>query len=524
MRAVGKMIALLGLLLTAVAARAQPPSELPLFEPGASSLGPEIGASGTSALEGASSAPRGMVGGPIGSPVGRIPYNVAQPGGWERISRGAAELVPAPSLHAAGAPAYGSLEIPTDFDEQGPADGLTLDQAIDLLMHANLSLRAQSLELPQAEADILTAGLRANPLFFSDGQLIPYGSWNPQTNPGGQTQYDVNMSLPIDVTHKRQARTVVAVQAKRVLHAQYQDAVRLAIDNLYTAYADLLAARETVRFARTSVAGLDRLLEATKAQQQQTLKTQAEVNQMLIQRDAAALGLLEAESALKNAKRALAALLNLAPHEALSIEVRGKLFDDSPPPPAAEELVPLAISIRPDLMAYRLGIGRAQADVKLARASWLQDVYVVYQPFTLQDNRPLGTQNSTSWALGVTANVPVFDRNQGNIRRAQINVQQTKLEMAALERTIIAEVEQAVQDYETTKLSIGRIDKILLPAARQVLEANLRLYQSGEASMFNYLAAQREYNELVRQYRDTLVAHRRAMLKLNTVVGQRLLP
>ncbi len=42
--------------------------------------------------------------------------------------------------------------------------------------------------------------------------------------------------------------------------------------------------------------------------------------------------------------------------------------------------------------------------------------------------------------------------------------------------------------------------------------------------MFNYLAAQREYNELVRQYRDTLVAHRRAMLKLNTVVGQRLLP
>jgi cobalt-zinc-cadmium efflux system outer membrane protein len=57
-----------------------------------------------------------------------------------------------------------------------------------------------------------------------------------------------------------------------------------------------------------------------------------------------------------------------------------------------------------------------------------------------------------------------------------------------------------------------------------VLETNLRLYQHGEADIFHYLAAQREYNELVRQYRDTLVAHRRSMLKLNTVVGQRLLP
>jgi len=39
-----------------------------------------------------------------------------------------------------------------------------------------------------------------------------------------------------------------------------------------------------------------------------------------------------------------------------------------------------------------------------------------------------------------------------------------------------------------------------------------------------YLDAQREYNEFVRQYRDTLIRRRRAILKLNTVVGQRLFP
>ncbi|HEX4130921.1 MAG TPA: TolC family protein [Pirellulales bacterium] len=522
---VAHLIVSLAVMVSSRAARAQGPAELPLFERPESLFGPEIGASGTSAIEGSPGGREGMVGGRAGSAAGRIPLSVAQPGGWNRLSQ-PLEILPTPGLRAAEAPAYGSLEIPTHIEEEGPPHGLTLDKSIELLLRENLDLRAKALELPQADADILTAGLRANPLMFMDSQLVPYGEYNPTTNPGGQTQYDVNMSLPVDVTRKRQARTVVAVQAKRVLDAQYQDAVRQAIDNLYTAYVDVLAARETVRFASASVAGLDKLLQATQAQQQQTQKTQAEVNQMLIQRDAAALGLLEAETALGNAKHTLAAMLNSPPATALQLEVRGTLHDAAPAPPEVDQLLPLAVSIRPDMMAYRLGIGRAEADVKLARASWMQDVYIFYQPFTLQDNRFTGTgaSNSISWAAGMTMNVPLFDRNQGNIRRARVNVRQTQLEMLALERAIATEVQQAHVAYKTTKIAIERLEKTLLPAARQVLDTNLRLYQQGEANMFNYLAAQREYNELVRQYRDTLVDHRRAMLKLNSAVGQRLLP
>ncbi|HEX3870443.1 MAG TPA: TolC family protein [Pirellulales bacterium] len=521
-----RMFVAIAVLMLTASAHAQSPATLPLFEPQESTLGPAIGSSGTSALESTSSG-GGMVGGRVGTPVGRIPYNVAQPGGWNRLSQAPTDIAPGISLRAAEAPAFGSLEIPLTTEDEGPPGGLTLDAAIDLLVRENLDLRAKALELPQADADILTAGLRANPLMFTDGQLIPYGTYNPNTNPGGQTQYDLNMSLPMDVTRKRKARTVVAIQAKRVLDAQYQDAVRISLDNLYTAYVDVLAARETMRFATASVTGLDKLLIATQAQQRQTLKTQADVNQMLIQRDAASLGLLEAETALRNAKRTLATQLNIPAANAPFLELRGNMHDRAAPPPDLATLVPLATSIRPDLMAYRLGIGRAQADVQLARASWMQDVYLVYQPFTLQDNRFLGlsnVQNSPSWALGLTANVPLFDRNQGNIRRAQINVQQTQLELLSLERAIATEVELAHQDYVTSKTVLDRLEKTLLPAARQVLDTNLLLYQQGEASLFNYLAAQREYNELVRQYRDSLVAHRRAMLRLNTVIGQRILP
>ena len=49
-----------------------------------------------------------------------------------------------------------------------------------------------------AQADILTSSLRANPIFYADGQLVPYGHFSNQ-RPGGQTQYDVNVTYPLDV-------------------------------------------------------------------------------------------------------------------------------------------------------------------------------------------------------------------------------------------------------------------------------------------------------------------------------------
>ena len=111
---------------------------------------------------------------------------------------------------------------------------------------------------------MLTASLRANPILYADSQLIPYGSFSTQ-RPGGPTQYDLNISHPIDYSHKRQARTMYAELVLRVMEHQYQDAVRLGLDDLYLAYVDVLAARRTVRYARVTVEGLDEFLSAMEA-------------------------------------------------------------------------------------------------------------------------------------------------------------------------------------------------------------------------------------------------------------------
>lgn len=464
-----------------------------------------------------------MLGGRPGPSVPRVPSSITRPdrrGGNVPLQEG---ITPPSALPLAEVPLYGPLAIPGDREEEGPPDGLTLDECISRLIRDNLALKARWLEIPQAQADILTASLRANPLIYADSQLIPYGQYSSQ-RPGGPLQYDVNVTLPLDVTRKRKARTLVATKAKHVLEAQYQDAVRLQIDNLYTAYTDVLGARETIRFAQAARDGLAILLDRTRRMYEGGMRTVADVSRVEAIHEAAEVELMDAHEALRTTKRNLGMLLSMPGPAAEAMQIRGSIRDVHGPTPNVGELIGIALESRPDIVAYRLGIGRADAEVRLANANRLSDIYLLYQPYTFQNNAPFDKESTRSWALGVTVPLPVFDRNQGNIEKAKVNVQQSRVELADRELVVANEVRQAEREYSLTLAATERIEGKLLPPASRVRDDAYRLYMRGEQGAVVYLNALREYNEAARRYRDILVRHRRSMLRLNTAVGRRLLP
>jgi len=417
---------------------------------------------------------------------------------------------------------YGPLEL-VETDDEGPPNGLTLDQAIDLVVRDNIDLRSKFMEIPQAQADILNASLRANPVFYADSQLIPYGNYS-RSRAGGPTQYDVNISYPLDLSRKRKARTLYATSAKHVIEAQYQNAVRMRIDELYSAFIDVLDARQTVRYSRKAVEGLNTLLEKTELLYKRDQATRADVSRVSVQETQAQVGLLDAEEMLRQKKRALGVLLNLPPADSERIEVRGSIDDDVDVLPAEHELITSALTVRPDLVSFRLGVQSAEANVRLQRANRFSDVYVLYQPYTFQNNQPFGLKSATSWALGVTVPLPLYNRNQGGIERAKMNVTQTQMELASLERQVVTDVQQAIKEYEVTRRMVKRIREELLPNAMRVRDDTFRLYIGGEVNVIIYLNEQKNYNEVVKQYTDTVVRHRRSMLALNTVLAQRMLP
>src|SRR5262249_49773576 len=184
----------------------------------------------------------------------------------------------------------------------------------------------------------------------------------------------------------------------------------------------------------------------------------------------------------------------------------------------------LALGSRPDIVSYRLGVRRARADVALQRAERFPDVFLLYTPYAFRNNAPEGRESATSWSIGAMVSLPIFNRNQGNILRAEQNVRQTQIELSGLEKQVLSEVERASLEYVSTQRAVQRLDGTTLPRARRLRDQRYSLYAQGQENIITYLSAQRDYNDVVRQYRDTLIRHRRSMLRLNTAVGQRVLP
>ena len=471
----------------------------------------------------------GILGGRPGvsTPKG-IPTTVSSPGtgaGPADMQMPISAPQPAP-VSPTTAPFYGTLEIVTQ-DDDGPPNGVTLDQAIDITLDRSLDLRSKFLEIPMSRADILQANLRANPIFYQDGQLLQYKGTTTafsRAAPGGPSQFDTNVSYPLDISHKRQARTRVAARAERVLEALYQDAVRQRIDDVYGAFVLALAARQTVRYAKESVVKLAEVRERNEQLFQRGVISLADLNQVRIRLHTARLGQVDAEAAHRKAKLDLGSLMNLKLDEIARIELKGTIKDVAPPPPPVEELRKQALAERPDIVSLRLGIHRAEADVRLAKANAFSDVFVLWQPYTFQDNTPYGLKSQYSWALGVTVPLPIYNRNQGGITRAKINVTQSELQLGDLERQAQIDVEEAFQEYEVTRRLVDELKEIVLPPAQQVRDNVFKLYIEGANSVLDYLDAQLQYNLIVKQYLDTAVRHRRSMLSLNTVVGQRIMP
>jgi cobalt-zinc-cadmium efflux system outer membrane protein len=292
-------------------------------------------------------------------------------------------------------------------------------------------------------------------------------------------------------------------------------------------YEDDVAAGLTVKFSEVYSTGIRRLYGLTE----QLFKTgqvkEADLMAVKANVQKADLQLKEAKQAKVKANRALALMLNMPLTDAMQLEkldVFDRFAKGQPLPLGREELVQKAVRARPDLLAVKIAVRRAQADLRLARANGYPDVYLLYQPYTFQNNTYLGVPSAYSWTLGLTATIPVYNRNQGNVTRAKINITQSEVQAASAERGVVRDVLDAAQELEQSLVAVNQFRSEIIPTSQQVRDSAFRRWQGGEIPMQDFLDAQQDFNDMVRQYRDVLIRHRRAILDLNTAVGERVLP
>jgi cobalt-zinc-cadmium efflux system outer membrane protein len=423
-----------------------------------------------------------------------------------------------PSATKAVAPATDDSRKGDPNADPRPTAVLSLDAAIDRLLR-NTDAEAARLEIPRARAEQLTASLRANSGSYAESHFAPSGD-DRSLRPGGPTEYDINMSHPLDYSHKRRARTHSAGTANDVAEAQYQDAVRNWINQLYELYVDVQEAQERARWTKEDVRRWEELLRETKSPGGQKGEPDLDREQILSILIRARQRRFEAKVSLRHTKDVLSMTLGRLAEESDRLEVERLRFADRPIPPI-DSLTRLALDTRPDLTALRIGVTRAGADLHLATRNG--DAYVLYQPYASQDKPRTDRETGASWALGATYPLPLYNRNQGNIQRARINLQQTQTQLASKERSIVKEVRERHQECGPSHAEFREILIGLQRHRRAFLEAEER-YRNGEGKPEDVVRAGRELETSETQYLDRLARHRRNVLALNTAVGMRLFP
>ena len=233
---------------------------------------------------------------------------------------------------------------------------------------------------------------------------------------------------------------------------------------------------------------------------------------------------------LARARTVLGLTLNLTVEERERLEVASRLQRlRSAVRPPVDELVALALVVRPDLAALRLGEKHALAHLAAARTVPLSDFHLLYNPYTFA-NAPAALEPGASFALGVT--VPNVSRTEGNIARARINLQQSRSQTTLMEAQVADDVKRAHLDCELFENELSRTESGTLARAAQIRDAAeldyLAQSQTGESKATTRLDVVlrdwSEYEKVEHRYVEILVRHLSSALDLNTAVGERVMP
>jgi cobalt-zinc-cadmium efflux system outer membrane protein len=404
---------------------------------------------------------------------------------------------------------------------QGPVRTLTIDEAVKEAVERNLGLLAERANLSIAEAALITARLRPNPVLSGGADSLDWlGTGFNEVNGAGPPQYSVRIDVPFERAHKRELRTQVADQARRLAEAQFAEAVRRLKLDVTLASIDVLEAKAKVQLAQDNLHALERLLQLNVRRLTSGAIPGVEVSRSRV-------AMLQYRGSVRTAQLSLIqARLKLLPllgrrtgDQPIDIDDRLGLTPalSSPDVHALQET---AQARRPDLIAARTEQARTQADLRLQIAQGKVD-YVLGAEYRRQQ----GVNGRGNLAgLFFSVPLPVFNRNQGEIARAGAEGEKATRSVTALEATLSGEVASAYEEFDSSRQLLGEIERDLLKPTTEARAGTTYMYQAGATSLLDVLDAQRAYNDTMDTYYSAQASYRRAQARLALVVGMEALP
>jgi len=375
---------------------------------------------------------------------------------------------------------------------------------------ANPTLQAGQINIDESRAGEITAYLRPNPnltLLFDQFDPFTVNPYRPFTY---ALPY-ISASYLHERDHKRELRLESARKATDIAESSQLDLARNLLFSLRGAFVETLQNKAVLKLAQENLAYWDQVLVVSRARYRAGDIAQIDLDRLELQRVQYEADLQTAEVNLRTAKIQLLMLLNdRTPVEQFDVTGPYDFPSDIMP---LDEFRRLAQDTRPDLKAAVQAVDKARTDHTLAVANGSTDP-TFGADFARNPPIPL--------YIGFSVTIPlrIFDRNQGEKLR-------TQLDIARNEKLRAATLAQVFNDVDSAHAMVNSNLTLLRPYKADYLQRAVRVrdtmafaYQRGGASLLDFLNALSDYRAIELNYLNLVGSYLTAASQLNLAVGR----
>ncbi len=414
-------------------------------------------------------------------------------------------------------PAPQAPSPPAQTLAQNPASvTISLDDAIQMALRHNHNLLAARTTIQQSEAEEITANLRPNPVILSDWQFLPIfqPSQFNEDYLDNTAQFDLGVSYLFERGKKRQHRLRAARDVTAQTRSLVADSERGLAFSVASGFINVELAESTLALAQQDLQGFQNTVDISQARYNAGDISEDDLLKIKLQ-------MLQFQTDVSQAKLArvegLSDLRQLLGYESIAADydVAGS-FDYQPVKGNVDDFQAMALQNRPDLRAAQQGVTAANSQHALQQAIGKRDItgQVSYTH--------IGYLNDIS--LFGQMEMPIFDRNQGEIARAAYAVTQAQEQERFANGQVMTDVRDAFENLRTNDQVVGLYRSGYLDEAQQSRDISEYAYRRGAASLLDFLDAERSYRATQLAYRQALASYLLATEQLRQAVGTRSLP
>jgi cobalt-zinc-cadmium efflux system outer membrane protein len=371
---------------------------------------------------------------------------------------------PAPAA-SADAPAAPAAEQP---------GRLTIADAVRIGITSHPELRRAGYGVRAAGGREAQAGRYPNPSIGFEIEAL--GS---DAGRGGETTLLFEQEFP--TAGKRRKARDVAEADRLIEQAAFRATAFEVATRVRIVFVRALAAERRLEAFESLATLADEVLAAAEARVAAGAATETDRLRAQVVQEQARLDAATARADADAARRALAAAMGL--ETTLESDLAGDLA--SPPVlPDQEETVALALDRNAEIERARFAIERAIRAHMLAKSQATPNIVAGIGP------RYSDPDNETTLDVGVGIEIPLFDRNRGEIAARMAERIGAGAALSATRLRLIEAVAEAWASYRTARLSADAYGGSLLPKAERTLDLTEQAYRAGKADYLRLLDAQ----------------------------------